>query len=75
MVNGVEIEQRLGGVLTRPVAAVENRVRRDSRGAGRCSLLEVADDDAIGIAADDANGVLDRFAFSAEENSRAFSVE
>ena len=39
------------------------------------SLLVVADDDDVGVAADDTHCILDRLAFDRGENSRAFSVE
>ena len=60
--DGVEIEQRLRRVLSGSIAGVEDRHGGDGgRAVGR-PLLIVANDDGVGVAADDAHGVFDRLA-------------
>ena len=56
--DGVEVEQRLGGVLAGTVPGVDHRDRRDRRRPGRGPLLEVPEHDAIRVSGHDPHRVL-----------------
>jgi len=58
----VHVDQRLRRVLVGAVAAVDQRHRADLGGALRDAGLLVAQDDQVGVGADDADRVLDRLA-------------
>src|SRR5215207_6598365 len=62
MTDGVEIEERLRRVLSRPITGVEDRYRGDHGRAVRRPLLIMANDDSVGVATYDAHGIFDRLA-------------
>ena len=59
VLDGVEVEQRLGGMLAGTVAGVDDRHRADRGGAGRRAGLVVAEHDDVGVGGRHANGVLE----------------
>lgn len=61
MVDRIEVEKRLGGMLSGTIAAVDDRNRSDVGRALRGALLEVTDHDSIRIPRHDTNRILDGF--------------
>ncbi len=72
--DGVQVEQRLAGVLARAIAAVDDRHVGGAREFGDRALLRMPHHDRIGIAADDAAGVVDRFALGHRRKGEARGV-
>src|SRR5215217_9504233 len=62
MTDGVEIEERLRRVFSRPITGVEDRYCGDHSRAVRRPLLIMANDDSVGVATNDAHGIFDRLA-------------
>src|ERR671933_1707446 len=63
--NGVEVEERLGGVLVGAIAGVNDGHLGDRGHARGGAFLVVADDDAVGGASHDARRVFQRLALRA----------
>ena len=62
LLDGVQIEERLGGMLPRPVAGAEHRHLRDARHSLDRSDLRVPQHDRVGVARDHLDRVLERLA-------------
>src|SRR5919201_1301882 len=70
LLDGVEIEQGLGRVLTGAISAIDHRDPRHTGSASGRSHLGMAEHNGICVAADDANRVHEALAFSRREASR-----